>query len=152
MAREPLRCAGALIVDAAGRIFVQRRSADRKLFPNAWDIVGGHLEPGESDLDALRREITEETGWHLAEVVAALPPITYTGEDGRDRVEVDFLVRVHGDLRHPRLEPDTHTEHRWIGPEEVDALIGVGTSTGDEVARALLHTGFRTLGTIRPPA
>jgi 8-oxo-dGTP pyrophosphatase MutT (NUDIX family) len=35
-------------VDDDGRIFFQRRSPTRKLFRNSWDIVGGHLEPGES--------------------------------------------------------------------------------------------------------
>ncbi|MGB2567862.1 hypothetical protein ACPFP2_05325 [Micromonospora citrea] len=32
MPTEPLRCAGALIVDDDGRLFVQRRSAERRLF------------------------------------------------------------------------------------------------------------------------
>jgi 8-oxo-dGTP pyrophosphatase MutT (NUDIX family) len=44
---EPLRCAGALIVDDDSRLFFQRRSPRRHLFPDCRDIVGGHLEPGE---------------------------------------------------------------------------------------------------------
>ena len=54
---EPLRCAGALIVDDDSRIFIQRRSSERRIFPNCWDIFGGHLEPGEVFDDALRREV-----------------------------------------------------------------------------------------------
>ncbi|HEY8179853.1 MAG TPA: NUDIX domain-containing protein, partial [Candidatus Limnocylindria bacterium] len=61
--------AGAVIHDGSGRIFMQRRSPDRDLFPGAWDIVGGHVESGEGILDALRREVTEETGWTLRRVV-----------------------------------------------------------------------------------
>jgi len=57
---EPLRCAGALVVDDGGRIFFQRRSPHRKLFPNVWDIVGGHLEPGETVNDGLIRQIAED--------------------------------------------------------------------------------------------
>jgi 8-oxo-dGTP diphosphatase len=30
-------------VDDVGRIFFQRRSARRKLFPDTWDIVGGYF-------------------------------------------------------------------------------------------------------------
>lgn len=56
MSTEPLRCAGALVVDHDGRIFFQRRSPHRRLFPNCWDIVGGHLDPGEDIDQALRRE------------------------------------------------------------------------------------------------
>ncbi|HEX6474667.1 MAG TPA: DUF120 domain-containing protein, partial [Candidatus Limnocylindria bacterium] len=86
--------AGAVIHDGAGRIFMQRRSADRSLFPGAWDIVGGHLEPGEGIMDALRREMSEETGWSLRRVVEDLGITTYAGEDGANRQEVDFLVEA----------------------------------------------------------
>jgi 8-oxo-dGTP pyrophosphatase MutT (NUDIX family) len=138
-----LRCAAALIVDGQGRIFVQRRSPHRRLFPNAWDVVGGHLEPGETTLEALRREIHEETGWHLATIVAELDPVTYTGDDGLTRVEEDFLVRVDGDLDNPRLEPDKHTGYRWIGADDVAGLFDPDHPTAaDGLIRALLTTGF----------
>ena len=138
-----LRCAAALIFDGAGRVFVQRRSPDRRLFPDSWDIVGGHLEPGETALDALRREIEEETGWRLATIVAELEPITYTGDDGLTRVEEDFLVRVEGDLDRPRLEAGKHTEYRWIGPDDVPDLFDPDRpTTADDLIRALLTAGF----------
>jgi len=138
-----LRCAAALIFDGAGRVFVQRRSLDRRLFPGAWDVVGGHLEPGETTLEALRREIHEETGWRLASILAELEPITYTGDDGLTRVEEDFLVRVDGDLDNPRLERDKHTEYRWIGPDDVAGLFDPDRPTAaDDLIRALWTTGF----------
>lgn len=59
---------GAVICDSAGRIFVHRRAWDRALFPGCWDIVGGHVEPGEGLIGALAREVEEETGWTLAGV------------------------------------------------------------------------------------
>lgn len=98
---EPLRCAGALIVDDDGRIFIQRRSPDRVIFPNCWDIVGGHVEPGESVEEALRREVTEETGWSISHVLGQVGEHRWSGDDGRDRLETDFLVRVDGDLARP---------------------------------------------------
>jgi len=63
---------GAVIVNAQGQAFVQKRSQERRLFPGCWDIVGGHVEPGETLLETLQREIAEETGWHLTRVVAIL--------------------------------------------------------------------------------
>jgi 8-oxo-dGTP pyrophosphatase MutT (NUDIX family) len=48
----------AVIQDSAGRVFVQRRSNDRRLFPGCWDLVGGHVEPGE---DLWRRLIVRCT-------------------------------------------------------------------------------------------
>ncbi|MUL42381.1 NUDIX domain-containing protein [Streptomonospora sp. PA3] len=107
--------AGAVITDGAGRVFVQRRSPDRRLFPGCWDLVGGHVEPGESIPEALGREIAEETGWRLTAVLAELDRLVWTPGDGVRRHEADYLVRVAGDLSAPRLEPGKHTEFRWIG-------------------------------------
>ncbi|GAA0905404.1 NUDIX hydrolase [Virgisporangium aurantiacum] len=142
----PLRCAAAVIVDDLGRVFLQRRSPTRRLFPDTWDIVGGHLEAGESALDALRREITEETGWRLAEVLVALDPMTYTGDDGRLRIEEDFVVRVDGDLASPRLEAGKHTEYRWITEAEVpDLFAGEPACLANDMMRALLTAAFAEL-------
>ncbi|TDD48740.1 NUDIX domain-containing protein, partial [Kribbella antibiotica] len=62
-------CVGALIRDAAGRVYVHRRSPDRRLLPGLWDVVGGHVDPGEAPEEALRREVEEETGWVVREVL-----------------------------------------------------------------------------------
>lgn len=57
---------GAVILNEQGRAFLQKRSSERRLFPNCWDIIGGHVEPGETFYEGLRREIQEETGWNLS--------------------------------------------------------------------------------------
>ncbi|MEU9123984.1 NUDIX domain-containing protein [Streptomyces sp. NPDC048506] len=44
---------GAVVLNADGKAFVQKRGPERRLFPDCWDIVGGHVEPGESLLDTL---------------------------------------------------------------------------------------------------
>jgi 8-oxo-dGTP pyrophosphatase MutT (NUDIX family) len=36
---------GAVIVNQRGEAFAKKRGTDRRLFPNTWDIVGGHVEP-----------------------------------------------------------------------------------------------------------
>jgi hypothetical protein len=123
---EGRRCVvGALVRDHRGRVFVHRRGPNRVWLPNGWDVLGGHVEAGESLLEALAREITEESGWHLV----GTPRLIFTAdwetdEDGTPnrRREFDFLVEVQGDLTRPRLERPQHTEYRWIGPEEVALL------------------------------
>jgi 8-oxo-dGTP diphosphatase len=141
---EPLRVAGALVVHDDGRIFFQKRSTLRKLFPNTWDIVGGHVEPGETLDEALRREVAEETGWQLSVVLGMVGEYAYTGEDGVERRETDFLVRVDGDLDRPRLETDKHTEYRWLGRDEL-AVLDESSGVNDGMIRRIAEDGFAVL-------
>lgn len=119
---EPLRRAGALIVHDDGRLFFQRRSPHQRLFPGAWGIVSGHVEPGEEIKDTLRRKVREETGWSASLILGLIGEYRYTGDDGLPRVETDFLIRVDGDLNRPRLAPDKHTEFRWLTEQELTVL------------------------------
>lgn len=114
---------GAIIFNRAGRAFAQKRSPDRRLFPDTWDIVGGHVEPGESVLEALAREIMEETGWRLLRVRRLLGTTTWTGDDGNGlRHEADYVVEVDGDLDNPALERSKNSAFGWFGPEDLPRL------------------------------
>ncbi|MCX4736342.1 NUDIX hydrolase [Streptomyces sp. NBC_01363] len=114
---------GAVILDRNGAAFAQRRSSDRRLFPDTWDIVGGHVEAGETLLDALAREIEEETGWRLRHVRRFLGTSTWTGDDGAGlRHEADYLVEVDGDLGNPVLERSKHSAFDWFGPDDLARL------------------------------
>lgn len=122
-------CVGALIRDSRGRVFVQHRSATRRLLPGTWDIVGGHLEPGETPEQALAREIHEETGWTLRGIVDQVADWEWE-MDGVVRREIDYLVTVDGDLATPRLEAGKHDAFAWIGPDQVELMMA-GRTDGD---------------------
>jgi 8-oxo-dGTP diphosphatase len=141
---------GAVIREPAGRLFVQRRTASRRLFPDSWDLVGGHIESGEPILEALAREITEETGWTLSRIVACLGVMEYTGDDGVTRKEIDFLVEVDGDLDHPMLEPGKHEQPRWIGRDEIGDLLRE-RRPGEDLVEGLLERAFDWLDAHRGP-
>ncbi|MFJ6783017.1 NUDIX hydrolase [Streptomyces yangpuensis] len=114
---------GAVILNGAGAAFAQKRSADRRLFPDSWDIVGGHVEAGETVLEALAREVAEETGWRLRRVRRFLGTTTWTGDDGGGlRHEADCLVEVEGDLDAPALEWSKHSAYGWFGRDDLARL------------------------------
>ena len=136
---------GAVIHDGQGRIFVQRRSQARSLFPGAWDLVGGHLEPGETILECLAREVREETGWSVARVLADLGMMRWTGDDMTERHEIDFLVEVSGDLDRPRIESGLHLDPRWVDRDGALALLD-GSHPSDGLVRPVVERAFDQLG------
>ena len=78
----------------------------------------GHLEYGESVIDAARRETLEETGWHFEPT--ALLGILHLHADDPDRVFLRFAFT--GDLlKHDpdyELDSDIHAVH-WLTAEEL---------------------------------
>ncbi|MFG1906966.1 GNAT family N-acetyltransferase [Kribbella sp. NPDC048928] len=135
-------CVGALIRDSEHRVYLQRRTAERRLLPGIWDIVGGHLEAGETPEDALAREVEEETGWKVRDIVWTVADWEWEWE-GRVRREVDYLVTVDGDLTRPRLEAGKHDASAWAGPDDLDLLM-VNRTDGDRRLRDLVAHAIRT--------
>ncbi len=144
-AREGRRLVvGALIHDPQGRIYVQRRGPGRALFPNCWDIVGGHVDPGEELTAALAREIAEETRWRLKGVGRVVEILDWSAGDGVSRREIDLLTQVDGDLANPYLEPDKHSEGRWLEPGELPMLLE-GRNPDDRWVHDVVKRAFELL-------
>ncbi|MDX6323675.1 MAG: 8-oxo-dGTP diphosphatase [Nocardioidaceae bacterium] len=102
---------GVFLVDARGCVLLQERDEHAPVAAEQWGIVGGHVEPGEERVAAMRRELTEETGLALDEPTLRL---WYDGEDGPD-------VKVSPDLRN-------HWQI-WVGRTDVtddDIVVGEG--------------------------
>ncbi|MBN1792305.1 NUDIX domain-containing protein [Candidatus Woesearchaeota archaeon] len=57
------RVAHIWIANLKGEILFQRRSKDKDIFPDRWDVaVTGHIDAGEDPVDAGIREAAEELG------------------------------------------------------------------------------------------
>ena len=58
MVRVP--CVGAVVRDESGRMLLIQRGHEPGL--GLWSVPGGRIEPGETDQQAVVREVREETG------------------------------------------------------------------------------------------
>lgn len=57
------RAVYGFIIDENKNVLLQKRSANKKLWPNMWDVTaGGHVNSGEFGRQALIREVKEELG------------------------------------------------------------------------------------------
>lgn len=106
-------CVGALLV-RNGRVLLGRRADDREWLPGAWDVIGGHIEAGESAAEALARELAEELGV----VPAALRELGLL-----ESAAAGWRLRLYavdawsgGEPRNRR--PDEHAELRWMSAED----------------------------------
>ena len=84
------------------------RGPQRSSFPSCWDVIGGHVERGETLEQALLREVEEEVG---------VTPTRYARLASAD---VDAALRLtvyrvdawHGG--EPALRGDEHTQLQWF--------------------------------------
>lgn len=138
---EPKRPESVLVVvhTRAGEVLLLRR-ADRDEF---WQSVTGSLGPGETPLDAARRELAEETG-------LAGEGLVDCGRRRRFFIPPDWRARfapgVTHNLEHEfrlelaapvavRTNPHEHTEARWLGRGE--ALARAASWTNRAAIRSL---------------
>lgn len=61
----------AAILRDGKRVLLCHRSAERRWYPDVWDLPGGHVEDGEDPCAALVRELREELGIRIVQPVGA---------------------------------------------------------------------------------
>lgn len=118
----------AVITDAVGRALLLRADHTR-LSPGAsafWDLPGGRVQQGESELEALTRELAEEIGAsEVADVVPLAVGISTTripAEAGTVGL-VYSVFRCHvSSTRLPALSPE-HSEFGWHTPAAAVELL-----------------------------
>ncbi len=106
----------ALIV-RDGKLFIAKRADTKASWPGRFELVGGHVDPGEALETALLREVKEELNVDVT-IDRIIDAFTYESED-TFKVEICYLCHLEDGIE-PQLNPDDHSEHRWIGRDEVD--------------------------------
>lgn len=104
----------ALVRD--GRILLVHRHPDRRWYPDCWDLVGGHIEAGETAEQAVIRECREE----LAIRVRDPRPVPMAFSD--PTIELHAFVVERWDGEPVNAAPDEHDQLAWFGPADVAEL------------------------------
>jgi mutator protein MutT len=109
---------GALLIRNHA-VLLGLRAGWKTMLPGCWDVIGGHVEPGETPEQTLVREVGEEIGVTVS-TWRALPTMTYRLA-GRDPI-TQHLFEVRAWNGEPRLANDEHSELRWFTAPELDAI------------------------------
>lgn len=126
--------AGVLV--RADRVLLGHRSPERRWYPDVWDLPGGHVEPGESELQALARELREELGVRIDELsTVALARLRGPADVDAEAMELGIWCVRSWRGGPVNLCPDEHDRIGWFTASGLGGL-------------ALAHPGYA--GLLRP--
>jgi mutator protein MutT len=109
----------ASVIEQEGRLLLCQRPAHKR-HGGLWEFPGGKVEPGESDFEAVERELAEELGVKVVEVGA----VELSVRDAGSEFVIEFLpVVIQGEPQ--ALE---HAALAWVTEEE---LLGLALAPSD---------------------
>jgi 8-oxo-dGTP diphosphatase len=129
----PTQIVVAAAVISGSTVLVAQRVRPPEL-AGRWELPGGKVAAGESERDALARELAEELGLGIADIVVG------------DRLGADIALNGATTLRAYRVRllrgephPHDHRALRWVTAAELHDLDWVPADRGwlEELARAL---------------
>lgn len=102
-----------------GKVLLLKRSDEAHIHPGQWEFPGGKLEFGETPVQGMRREITEETG-----LVVSVGDLLYASSFfiGSHRQVILLRYACTSQDNNVALSPE-HADWQWVDPDEVEAIV-----------------------------
>lgn len=117
---QPVVGVGAIILSEGRILLEKRKNAPAK---GKWTVPGGLVELGESIVQAVIREVKEETGLDVAEP-GLVDVVDHVESDARGKVRyhfviVDYHVKVEGGVLRAASDAE---DLKWVRFSEVEAF------------------------------
>ncbi len=87
--------------------------------PNKWALVGGGVDEGEEPIEAVEREIKEETGLEINKFIEK-----FVLQRKEDSVEHMFIAKYDGKNNDVELN-DEHQDYKWFDVNKLSKLDAV---------------------------
>lgn len=113
------------VLNRAGEVFLQKRSARKDVQPGKWDTsVGGHVDEGETPGAAASRELREELG------LSGVAPSFLYRYLWRSPVESELIRSYRVEAEGPfALHPEEIETGKFWSHAEIEASLGSGVFT-----------------------
>ncbi|MEM1084661.1 MAG: HAD hydrolase-like protein [Verrucomicrobiota bacterium] len=112
--QRPIATVGALIEDGEGKLLMVRTHK----WGHRWGIPGGKIRRGESSIDALKREIREETALEVDDIRFVMVQDCIDSEEFRTPEHFLLMNYVVRRTRGEVVLNDEAEEFRWVTPAE----------------------------------
>lgn len=109
------------IENSKGEYLIQKRSKDKSMFPDIWDLNMGHVTAGEKSVEAAVREIKEEIGF-----IIQFHEMNFVSRIVRDDINhIIDIWKVNKDLGigELRLKSDEVSDVKYIRKSELIELL-----------------------------
>jgi isopentenyl-diphosphate Delta-isomerase len=139
------RAVHVLVFNAAGQVFLQKRSMKKDRQPGLWDSsTSGHVDGGEDYDTCAVRELGEEIGLQLNKAPQRLFKLAASAETDQEHVWV-YRCEAEGPFR---LHPEEIERGGWFAPAEVTRWMA---ERPQEFAGALSVIWKRVVRELRQP-
>lgn len=130
--------------DGIQKVFMPKRAMTKKFLPGAFELPGGHIDFGEDMVTGLKREVFEEFNVHI-NVGDPFGVFTYTNEvKGSHSIEVVYFATLADSSENIKLDPEYHSEYRWVAENELDE-VRPGVAGEDDQELVVIRRGFGLL-------
>ena len=127
---------GVLMKD--GHVLLAYRSPNRSFYPDCWSLPGGHIEAGETNTQALCRELQEEIAIRPSRFEMTEE---FTANAASETDRATFHVYLVSDWSgEPTLQDGEHTELRWFPIEQAAALTNLALDEYSALLRRLANS------------
>ena len=112
------------VINSKGQVLLQKRSANKKLWPNMWDMtMGGHVLTGEFGFEAGIREAKEELGIELQKndlmFIGSVISTNIKGDIINNHFNEYYITIKYIDETKLELQEEEVSEVKWMDKEEI---------------------------------